>query len=378
MHDPPAQVGENHHVTEPRVQRSYGPCRARFQATARQCGASLWTLPIAARGPAGEVLTIDLAAMGSHRARRALVVLSGVHGVEAFACSQAQCELLAHLGSTRLPADVAVVVVHAVNPWGMAWGRRQNESNVDLNRNWRRSAVEPTHNHAYDELHHLACPETTELPSVDDLLEVAGRLVAERGLDWVRAGLTAGQYRHADGLHYGGERTEESNRLLEAALLPLLAPVEQLVVVDLHTGHGPWSELTLLVDHGPGSDDSRFWAACAPGVRIEHARDDPEATVAPKVGQIANGLRDHVRQGGAVAWSTTLEVGTVADLEQLAATYLEQWVYRRGDRRRPDHAEVCRRFARCFTPDDADWQQAAVTGMLSVLSAVFTAGVASS
>lgn len=373
MHGAPRPFGENGRVVEPRLQRSYRPCRSRFQETARAHGARVQTLPIAARGPTGEVLTIDLAVVGSPQARRALVVLSGVHGVEAFACSRAQCELLVHLGATRLPPDVRVVVVHGVNPWGMAWGRRQNEANVDLNRNWQRSVVEPVHNDAYDELHHLACPDTTELPSVDHLLEVAGRLVAEHGLDWVRAGLTAGQYRHPDGLHYGGERTEESNQLLEAALLPLVDPVEESVVVDLHTGHGPWGELTLLVDAGPGSDDGCFWAASVPGVRIEHAHDDPEATVAPKVGQIANGLRDQLRRGGATAWSTTLEVGTVPDLEQLVATYLEQWVYRHGDRRRPDHAEVCRRFARCFTPDDPGWEQAAVSGMFEALTNVLTA-----
>ena len=34
------------------------------------------------------------------------------------------------------PADVRVVMIHALNPYGMAWVRRVNEDNVDLNRNF--------------------------------------------------------------------------------------------------------------------------------------------------------------------------------------------------------------------------------------------------
>lgn len=75
-------------------------------------------------------------------------------GVEGFANSAIQCELLAR--PTR--ADVTVVVVHAVNPSGMAWWRRQNENNVDLNRNcWWDFAVAPP-NPGYAEVHDLLMP----------------------------------------------------------------------------------------------------------------------------------------------------------------------------------------------------------------------------
>ena len=35
-----------------------------------------------------------------------------------------------------MPEDVAIVLVHALNPFGFAWRRRWNENNVDLNRNF--------------------------------------------------------------------------------------------------------------------------------------------------------------------------------------------------------------------------------------------------
>lgn len=130
-------------------------------------------------------------------------MLSGVHGVEGFISSAMQCELLSRLPPDGHPAGVGVVVVHAVNPWGMAHGRRQNESNVDLNRNWGRDGGPPTHNDDYDEIHAIACPDTPSIPSVDDLLAQVGPVLDDHGLEWVRDAITRGQYRHPDGCTSG-------------------------------------------------------------------------------------------------------------------------------------------------------------------------------
>jgi len=115
---------------------------------------------ISAPGPHGEVLTIDHVTIGARRPARALAALSGVHGVEGYVGSALQCDLIDRLDERTLPDDVGIVVVHVVNPWGTAHDRRQNESNVDLNRNWARSRRQVTENAAYDEIHHLVCPDT--------------------------------------------------------------------------------------------------------------------------------------------------------------------------------------------------------------------------
>lgn len=342
-----------------RLPVTYEECRARFHRAAAVAGLPVAAHPLGVRGPTGATLSLDVVDVGPPRPCRALVVLSGVHGVEGFLGSALQCDLLEWLGAGGLPEDLAVVVVHAVNPWGMAVGRRQNESNVDLNRNWRRSAGEPVPNEAYDELHPLACPDTPELPSVEDLMVAALAVVEERGLAWVRDGITRGQYRHPDGLHYGGARTEESNRILESVVVPRLAGAEQLVVLDLHTGHGPWAEVTALSDAPPGSDQDRFLRSVFGDDRVEATVDNPDASTGVKSGQIANGIRDLV--GGAEAYATSVEFGTVSDEEQLVATYLESWVHRWGDRSRPDHAAVAWRYRCCFTPDDPGWESACLT-----------------
>ena len=59
--------------------------------------------------------------------------LSGTHGIEGYAGSAIQ---LAHLFMRQQKeSHPTLVLVHAVNPHGMAHFRRTNEHNVDLNRN---------------------------------------------------------------------------------------------------------------------------------------------------------------------------------------------------------------------------------------------------
>lgn len=342
-------------MSAPSLPLTYDECRARFRRAAGTAGLEVRSDEIDARGPEGQVLTIDSVRIGPAAPRRALVVLSGVHGVEGFIGSAVQCDLLERLGERRLPDDLALLVVHAVNPWGMAWWRRQNESNVDLNRNWRRDDLEPVHNDAYDELHPLACPDTADLPSVEDLVVTAGEWVDRKGLDWVREGITRGQYRHPDGLHYGGTRTERSNLVLEE-LVGDLVGVSTALVLDLHTGHGPHGELTLLSDQPPGSAQDRWFREDMAWERVEATVDNPDATTGVKSGQIGNGIRELL--GAERSAATAAEFGTTPDMEQLVATYLESWVHRRGDRSDPVHAAIVWQYRCCFTPDDPSWAAA--------------------
>jgi hypothetical protein len=335
---------------------TYDESRARFRRAATVVGAEVRAHPIPARGPFGQELTVDVVHLGAAKPRRALTVLSGVHGVEGFVCSAVQTALLGRLRPEDLPDDVAVVLVHAVNPWGMAWGRRQNEANVDLNRNWRRSEVEPVHNDPYDEVHALACPDGPELPSIDALLIDALALVEQHGLDWVRDAITVGQYRHPDGLHYGGHETEASNRILERVVAEHLVGVERSFALDLHTGHGPRAAVTLLSDEAPGSPQDAFLRRAFGDEVVMATVGNDEATTGTKSGQIGSGMGDLL--DGAVHHATSAEFGTTSDEEQIAATYQESWVHRHGDLAVPAHAAAAWAYRCCFTPEDPAWEQA--------------------
>src|SRR5262245_8496682 len=112
----------------------YFTARERFREDAARAGARLQALPLRAKGPKGEELSIEIATFGSDNPQRVLLHSSGLHGVEGFAGSAIQLQLLRNI--PPLAADAALILVHILNPYGMAWLRRVNENNVDLNRNF--------------------------------------------------------------------------------------------------------------------------------------------------------------------------------------------------------------------------------------------------
>ena len=93
------------------------------------------------------------------------MLTSGTHGIEGYCGSGCQVGLLrdhAFLEAVRL-ARIAVLFVHAVNPHGFSHGRRVNEDNVDLNRNFRDFGKPLPQSPDYAEVHPLLLPDTGHL-----------------------------------------------------------------------------------------------------------------------------------------------------------------------------------------------------------------------
>ena len=115
---------------------SYEVARHRFRDAATEAGATMEQHQVDVGEP-GAGLTIDIATVGSRTPSWAVVVSSGVHGVEGFFGSAIQLAWLSRqTAGVPPPGDGAVVLVHAVNPSGFSTLRRTNEANVDLNRNF--------------------------------------------------------------------------------------------------------------------------------------------------------------------------------------------------------------------------------------------------
>lgn len=355
-----------------RLPLTYDECRERFRRCCAEAAVEVHAEPITARGPRGQELTVDWARLGAASPRHLLVVMSGTHGVEGSIGSALQCDLLSRVSPESIPTDGAVLLVHAVNPWGMAWWRRYNESNVDLNRNWGRDGLEPPPNPGYEILHPIICPDTDEPPDPEEAVSKLLEHVERQGIDWVRDSITVGQYTHPDGFHFGGARTEQSTRILERVATPVVREADWLLVLDLHTAHGPWATCTLLSDQPPGSAQDRFLRTAFPAMTVEATVDNPEATTAAKLGQLAAGLTT-LAPPGASAYCTSVEFGTIPDEEQVLAAFVESWVWRSG--RRDDAFGAAATWAnRCaYTPDDAEWESRCLETGRQVLDSALAA-----
>jgi hypothetical protein len=227
----------------------YFSARARFIQAAQGANWELSSAAITALGPQGEPLTIDVARRGDPNARVVLVLSSGTHGVEGLFGSAVQlASLEQQLSSVVLPKHVAVVLIHAINPYGFAHTRRVNEDNVDLNRNFllagRKHSGAPEGYRALDALLNPKTPPRAFSP----FWFRAGLEVFKRGFPALKSAVAQGQYEFPDGLFFGGHKASETQRLLSAHLSDWLGRPEQVLHIDFHTGLGAWSTYALCVD----------------------------------------------------------------------------------------------------------------------------------
>ncbi len=119
-----------------RFSESYSEARSKFLAAAEAANARVDTYDNPNRGPDGDGLHTDVASLGSNDAEGVLLLGSGTHGVEGFCGSGIQTGLLQDGIEKRLPPNLRLVMVHAINPYGFSYLRRVNEDNIDLNRNF--------------------------------------------------------------------------------------------------------------------------------------------------------------------------------------------------------------------------------------------------
>ncbi len=154
---------------------NYREGRAAFIKAADKAGMDITTrVHPTAKGPRGRPLFMDVACAGDRAAKRALMLISGTHGVEGYFGSGVQTGLLRDGIAKRVPKGVKLIVLHALNPFGFAWDRRVNEDNADINRNFVDYRKLPA-NPAYDALAPWISPKEIS----EDAMKEANRKLSD-------------------------------------------------------------------------------------------------------------------------------------------------------------------------------------------------------
>ena len=337
----------------------YTTARARFRDAARAAGARLEALPLEARGPAGEPLTIDIASFGAPRADRVLLHTSGIHGVEAFTGAAVQLAALARV--PRLPQGCTLVLVHVLNPYGMAWLRRANEGNVDLNRNFLAPGERWEGAHAlYRRLDPLLNPPTP--PGVDGFYPRLALFALRHGMGGPRQAIAEGQYEFPRGLFYGGSRLEAGPRVLLDWLRASVAGAEYLLGLDVHTGLGGRGAETVILEPD---------VSATPAAELARALDRPivDAAAGRAAYRIRGGFAGALAQvvGRARADFVVQEMGTYSSLAVLHALREENRChhYAGADPRHPSRLALLKTFC----PVSPHWRARAVDRGLALLRA---------
>lgn len=292
-------------------------------------------------------LSIDAVRLGPARAKRLLVLTSGVHGPELLCGSGCQAALLLEGDFDRLPSDTAVLLVHGVNPWGAAHLRRVNEHNVDLCRNGPVALAEQPRNDAYEMLHaEVSGPRSREWV----LAQGGPGAVASRH----RSALLQGQYDHPDGFAYGGEKLAWSNAMLLALVAEHAEGAADVVCIDIHSGLGPYGYGCLGSFQSPSDfERARRWFGPWALDATAAAGDSEHYTVRGQTTEIYEAA-----VGTARLTSLVLEFGTVDQIAMLSALLDEHWLYHHGNPDDEEAAAIRARLLAAFYPDDPEWRWA--------------------
>ncbi len=377
----------------------YRQCRQYFLSGLQQLPdlpTSLQSWPL----PKYDELACDAAFIGGPEADKVLVIISGTHGVEGFCGSAIQRFLLSNLvrepssdrqpfsdqkqGSHKepssgketspnrrlpaatlgLPEDLALLMIHGLNPWGMEWARRCDQEGIDVNRNFIDFSSLPA---APD--HYQSVLDLLTITEKSTRRETMQTLTAKWGQQRFDEVFSGGQYHTPWAPFYGGDHASFSRQVIDEAIETWSLNQRQLVVLDLHTGLGPWAYGELISDHPAGSRANAFAQRLfGPAVAIT---DEGGSFSVAKRGLLDYRWHQLMQNAGCYL---TLEFGTYGT-DALFNCVLDDHLFWRD--RQPariteaDYAAQRSAMLRHFCPDDSLWQQAALFKAWQVVQRVF-------
>jgi hypothetical protein len=267
--------------------------------------------------------------------------------------------MMESLRFSALPARTAVLLIHAINPYGFAWLRRVNEDNVDLNRNAIDFTCPPAPHDDYAGLApHLVPQKWIELAPAEDAIHA---FVATHGFRRYQEVVTGGQYTHPDGLFYGGSGPVWSTGIFREIVSSYGRGKERIALIDIHTGLGPqgYGEPIYTGVDDDEAERARDWYG--PDLTAIYAGNSSSVVVQ---GPLINGVASFFDGAAAKPEVTTLalEFGTLPEALVLDLLRAEAWMHAHGDINfdTPVGRAIKRRFRDAFYVDTDAWKRSVV------------------
>jgi hypothetical protein len=335
---------------------SYAKARAKFLQGAAAAGLAVQSHVHPLPGRDGETLAMDVARDGAPDAQALLIVSSACHGVEGYCGSGVQV-FAQHDHEWRDHAraqGVAVLYIHALNPYGFSFIRRTTHENVDLNRNFHDFAKPLPQNKAYAQLHPLLLPATWPPEPANE--QAIAQFVQAHGEKAFQAAVSGGQHEFPDGLFYGGKQPTWSNLTLRGVLREHGALARRIGWIDLHTGLGPnghGERIFACADDATALRRARAWWDGGGATPVTSIYDGSSVS-AMLTGLMWMSLSDECPQ--AQYTGIAIEYGTVPVAEVINALRGEHWL-RMHPEAAPELAKAIKqRMMDAFYTDNDNWK----------------------
>jgi hypothetical protein len=303
--------------------------------------------PCPGQTPDGEPLYTDAIWFGPEHVAKILVILAGTHGVEGFVGSAVELDHLSLIanGQLILPLDTAILLVHALTPWGYAWLRRCDADGVDLNRNAVDFSKPLPENPGYELLR-----STLLLADTEKRKTAFAEFERQHGRSALEIAISAGQYTDPTGSFYGGNKPARGRQVTESLMQKYALQERNLAVVDLHSGLGPYGYGEIICDHDPSTA----------GARVAHDWYGDAVTL-PALGTSSSvpktGLMDYLWHSimNDRSCFITLEFGTYPTDQLFEVLLRDHLLWGQPDNMlsRLEHSKQMRQH---FCPDDNAWK----------------------
>jgi hypothetical protein len=326
-------------------------------------------------------LTIDwIEAEGSGIQEKLLILTTGQHGIEAYVGS-AMLQLFLDEFLPRLtPANTGLLLVHAINPWGMKHRRRTNRANVDLNRNFvGPDGFDKSLNPDYTKVNSLLNPSRPIVSlALSDIGFVAMLIaaLARLGPQGIEGALTLGQYRFANGLYYGGDSIQEETRVVTDLVRRRFGGYERIVLLDMHTGYGPRYQMSLVNSCLEQRGSQELAEQFSYPLVCKTNASEFFCIQGDMIDFVYTLARDEFP--GKRLYATTFEFGTFGDsllasFRSLRTLILENQLHWFGARGRAARAKIGRAFQKMYAPDEEKWRKKAVADARQAFAGILRA-----
>jgi hypothetical protein len=198
-----------------------------------------------------EDLTIDwIASDALETNAKVFILTTAEHGIEGYVGSAMQQRFIDKFLSRLDLQTTGLLLVHSINPWGMKYHRRVNSYNVDLNRtfvynNSFDKSTNPDYDHLLDIIRADKPIKNLAISDLGYYLKLTGK-VLQMSWSGFKSAFLLGQYRHPNGLFYGGEGYQEETKVLIDLYRQMFNAFGQILHLDMHTGYGPRYQMSIV------------------------------------------------------------------------------------------------------------------------------------
>ena len=192
-------------------------------------------------------LSIDKVIIKSKtKVKNRLVIDSGLHGIEGYVGHACLMTFLEEYLSLISP-DTEIVLYHPLNPFGMKYYRRNNENNVDLNRNFSANQFS-SENPGFEKAISFFKPKKYSgitRANLSFYMSVI-KMISKFGTSTLKEATLLGQKVANDAIYYSDTKYQNSTTYVLKEIEKNFEDIKQVVWLDLHTGYGPRYEMSIV------------------------------------------------------------------------------------------------------------------------------------